>query len=192
MESRITATELARRLGDVLGQVRYRGDSFVIERHGVAVARLAPIQAADRRRSEDDDPLVLALRDHFARHRPPGLVAAYLFGSRARGTACPDSDVDVALLFDRAAQPSAAARDRAAARHGADLVAATHRGDVDVVVLNDAPPELAATVVRDGRPLYTADAAAERAFARYALLRHADLLPFLERTRRLKLRALAR
>lgn len=43
MESRITATELARRISDVLGRVRYRGDTFVVERHGVLVARLTPV-----------------------------------------------------------------------------------------------------------------------------------------------------
>jgi antitoxin (DNA-binding transcriptional repressor) of toxin-antitoxin stability system len=43
MERRISATELARRLGDVLGHVRYGGDSFVIERNGDAVARLVPL-----------------------------------------------------------------------------------------------------------------------------------------------------
>jgi antitoxin (DNA-binding transcriptional repressor) of toxin-antitoxin stability system len=42
MESRISATELARRLGDVLGRVRYRGDSFLVERNGALVARLVP------------------------------------------------------------------------------------------------------------------------------------------------------
>lgn len=43
MEQRIGATELARRLGDVLGRVRYRGDSFVVERNGEPVARLEPV-----------------------------------------------------------------------------------------------------------------------------------------------------
>jgi antitoxin (DNA-binding transcriptional repressor) of toxin-antitoxin stability system len=42
MEKIISATALARRLGDVLGRIRYRGESFVIERNGVAVARLVP------------------------------------------------------------------------------------------------------------------------------------------------------
>jgi len=42
MELRITATKLARRLGDVLGKLRFRGDTFVIERNGEAVARLSP------------------------------------------------------------------------------------------------------------------------------------------------------
>ena len=43
MEIRITATELARKLGDVLGRIRYRSDSFVVERNGEAVARIAPV-----------------------------------------------------------------------------------------------------------------------------------------------------
>ena len=43
METRITATELARRLGDVLGKIRYRGDVFIVERNGEPVARLAPL-----------------------------------------------------------------------------------------------------------------------------------------------------
>jgi antitoxin (DNA-binding transcriptional repressor) of toxin-antitoxin stability system len=34
---------LARKLGDVLGRVRYRGESFVIERNGAPVARLGPV-----------------------------------------------------------------------------------------------------------------------------------------------------
>lgn len=46
MEYRITATELARRVGDVLGRVRYRGDSFVVERNGEAVARVLPMAGA--------------------------------------------------------------------------------------------------------------------------------------------------
>lgn len=43
MEHRISATELARRLGDVLGRVRYRGDSFVVERNGDPIARVVPL-----------------------------------------------------------------------------------------------------------------------------------------------------
>jgi prevent-host-death family protein len=46
MEHRISATELARRLGDVLGRVRYRGDSFLVERNGDEVARVVPVPAA--------------------------------------------------------------------------------------------------------------------------------------------------
>lgn len=43
MEHRITASLLARRLGDILGRVRYRGDTFVVERHNVTIARIEPV-----------------------------------------------------------------------------------------------------------------------------------------------------
>lgn len=42
MEHTITATDLARRLGDVLARVRYRHDTFIVERNGAPVARLVP------------------------------------------------------------------------------------------------------------------------------------------------------
>lgn len=43
METRISATRLARNLGDILGRIRYRGESFVVERNGVPVARIGPV-----------------------------------------------------------------------------------------------------------------------------------------------------
>jgi antitoxin (DNA-binding transcriptional repressor) of toxin-antitoxin stability system len=43
MEHRITATDLARKLGDVLGKIRYLGDTFVIEKNGDPVARMTPL-----------------------------------------------------------------------------------------------------------------------------------------------------
>jgi prevent-host-death family protein len=46
MESVITATELARKLGDVLGKVRYRREAFIVERNGEPVARLAPLSSS--------------------------------------------------------------------------------------------------------------------------------------------------
>jgi prevent-host-death family protein len=45
MERRITATELARELSDILSRVRYRGERFVIERNGTPVAVLSPVGA---------------------------------------------------------------------------------------------------------------------------------------------------
>jgi prevent-host-death family protein len=43
MEHRISATDLTRKLGDVLARVRYRRDSFLVERNGAAVARVVPV-----------------------------------------------------------------------------------------------------------------------------------------------------
>jgi prevent-host-death family protein len=46
METKITATELARGLSDVLNRVRYKGERFVIERNGEAVAVLEPLDGS--------------------------------------------------------------------------------------------------------------------------------------------------
>jgi len=43
MDNRISASALARRLGDILGRVRYRGESFLVERHNMAIARIGPV-----------------------------------------------------------------------------------------------------------------------------------------------------
>jgi len=43
MDIRISATELARKVGNVLGRIRYRGDSFLVERNGEPVARVLPL-----------------------------------------------------------------------------------------------------------------------------------------------------
>ena len=69
---------------------------------------------------------------------------AYLFGSCVSGTARPDSDVDVAILFDHL--PTPALLDGVTE----DLGAATERR-VDLVVLNAAPPLLAREVIEGGR-----------------------------------------
>lgn len=45
MELRITATDLARRAGEILGKIRFRHDTFVIERNGEPVARLSPLSS---------------------------------------------------------------------------------------------------------------------------------------------------
>ncbi|MEX1182354.1 MAG: hypothetical protein WEF86_03910 [Gemmatimonadota bacterium] len=44
MEFRISATDLARGLGDILGRIRYRGETFTVERNGSPVATLGPVR----------------------------------------------------------------------------------------------------------------------------------------------------
>ena len=46
MQHTIAATELARSLGDILARVKYRRDSFIVERNGTPIARVVPIESA--------------------------------------------------------------------------------------------------------------------------------------------------
>jgi predicted nucleotidyltransferase len=120
-----------------------------------------------------------------------GVVSVYLFGSRARGVAHAESDVDVGIVFDHVTLPDRAARARRALQLAPQLIAATHCNRVDVVALDDAPPELAARVISEGVRIVCADAEADHAFVRRTLLLAADQAPFLRRVRRLKLGAIA-
>lgn len=75
----------------------------------------------------------------------PGVAAVLLFGSAARGQLRPDSDVDVAALFEHARVPSFEERLMLQQR----LEEAVQR-DVDLVVLNDAPTILARQALTSG------------------------------------------
>jgi hypothetical protein len=107
---------------------------------------------ATRLRRPRRAPIERALRACFAAARP-GLVAAWLFGSVARGTAGSRSDVDVALLFRRDPPHTLAGRQLLMA---ADLEALLGR-PVDLVVLNHASCDLVHRVLRDGRLLLDRD-----------------------------------
>jgi hypothetical protein len=139
------------------------------------------------RSSDLADTLSEAFRAHAV-----GVISAYLFGRHAAGTAHRESDLDVGILLEWEAFPDAAARFDERIRLGAVLVGELHCNDVDLVILNDAPPQLARHVLTAGRRVFCHDAEADHAFLRTALSRAADLEPFLRRTRRIKLAAIKR
>ncbi len=130
------------------------------------------------------------LRAFLSRLRPDDIVAAYLFGSHAEDRAHRESDVDIGVLFDFQKVASRKARFERALLLSSSLAAALDADRVDLVVLNDAPPGLAASIVADGQQLYLSDAEAEHAFRRDSQLRAADLLPFITRSAKLKLESL--
>ena len=130
--------------------------------------------------------------ERVLRERPvPELVSAYLFGSHGAGRAHRESDVDIGVLLDPRVHATRETRFRERVRLSAWAVGALHRNAVDVVVLNDAPPQLA-HIVTTGRRVFCRDAEADHAFVRDVQLRAADLEPFLRRARRIKLDALTR
>jgi predicted nucleotidyltransferase len=109
-----------------------------------------------------------------------GVVAVYLFGSVARGTAGERSDVDVAVLL---------AQDPPATLEGLllGLEARLEREletPVQVVVMNTAPPDLIHRILRDGRLVIERDRSARIRFEVDARNRYFDLQPFVARYRR--------
>ena len=107
------------------------------------------------------------------------ILEAYLFGSRARGHARRDSDVDVAVYVDETR-----ARDGVwgyQAELTADLMVALGTNDVDVVVLNRASIVLYHRVLRDGVRVLSRDLRATTTRAGQALSRYFDFLPQLDK-----------
>ncbi|MEK7763361.1 MAG: nucleotidyltransferase domain-containing protein, partial [Nitrospirota bacterium] len=91
----------------------------------------------------------------------PGLIALYRFGSQAKGTARPNSDVDLAILTR---DPIPAMRRFELAQ---DLAIQLHR-DVDLVDLRSASTVMRMQVISTGTCLNAPDEPARREFEMYA------------------------
>lgn len=102
---------------------------------------------------------------------------AYLFGSRASGRAQAHSDIDVAARIDAGALRGPGYG--YAAELTAHLMSALGSNDVDVVILNGAPPVLYHRVLRDGRRILSRDPRLTAAHEGYALSRYCDYGPQL-------------
>lgn len=123
--------------------------------------------------------IVDLLREYFAEH-PAELIAAYLFGSVARGGAGASSDADVAVLLGR--RPASTLMDQP--YDLADDLRGLLRRQVDLVVLDAAPPDLVHRVLRDGILLVDRDRSRRVRFEVSARNAYFDLKPFLDRYRR--------
>ncbi|ODS57342.1 MAG: hypothetical protein ABS36_05480 [Acidobacteria bacterium SCN 69-37] len=111
---------------------------------------------------------------------PAKVVAAYVFGSVARGTASPTSDVDLGVLL---AQPPASTLEGRLLDYEAELERRLGV-PVQLVILNDAPPDLAHRVLRDGLVIMERDRSARLRFEVRTRNLFFDLEPFLTRYRK--------
>ncbi|MGH9340372.1 MAG: type VII toxin-antitoxin system MntA family adenylyltransferase antitoxin [Acidobacteriota bacterium] len=133
-----------------------------------------------------------ALGRFFSEKQPEGIVSVYLFGSHAAGHAHRESDIDVAILFDWKSFPARRVRFERRLRIAAALISVLGTEAVDTVVLNDVPPTLGTKIVTTGRRIFCSNVRLDRAYLRDIQLRRADLIPFLERTRLIKLAVIQR
>jgi predicted nucleotidyltransferase len=120
------------------------------------------------------------LKEYFAeRADVEGIAAAWLFGSVARGTAGPRSDVDVAILYSKEPPPGLAGL-------GLSLEGDLERLlglPVQVVVLNRASVDLVHRVLRDGALLVDRDRSRRIAFEVRSRNEFWDIEPFLRQYR---------
>lgn len=102
----------------------------------------------------------------------PRIDYALLFGSSARGTAHPGSDLDVAVGL----RPPARLGPREIGELVSRLEGAAGRA-VDLLLLDEAPPSVAYRVFRDGRILVEKDHRALVARKTRAILEYLDFRP---------------
>ncbi len=100
----------------------------------------------------------------------PFVSAVYLFGSHAKGTARPYSDVDLCVVAERPLSLP---------EKGALMACASKK--VDVRIFSDLPPRIRFSVLREGRLLYCrSPLPLHRAEVR-SLLEYLDLQPMVQR-----------
>ncbi len=114
----------------------------------------------------------------------PAVVAAWVFGSVARGEARDGSDVDIALLLT---SPRPHGLDPDAARLTGLLEKQIHL-PVDLVVVNHAGADLVHRVMRDGELVIDADPRQRVAFEVRLRNEYFDLKPYLDEYRAAALR----
>jgi len=112
---------------------------------------------------------------------PAEVLAAWLFGSVARGTAGPDSDVDVAVLFAHLPPATLDSPELSMAGDFEELLGIP----VQVVAVNRAPADLVHRILRDGRLLLDRDGAVRIRFEVQARNEYFDLAPLRDRYRKL-------
>ena len=116
----------------------------------------------------------------FFSARSDGIVAAYLFGSFARGDFRAGSDVDVAVLFREDPPPTL---DSLPFRLEDELERLVRR-PVQLITLNRAPVDLIHRVFRDGKILFEGNRSTRLAFEVKKRNEYFDLLPILRRYRK--------
>jgi predicted nucleotidyltransferase len=110
-----------------------------------------------------------------------GIAAAYLFGSMARGTAGPGSDVDVGVLYLQDPPLTLAGMGFRLEGEIEGLLGVP----AQVVVLNRAPVDLVVRVLRDGKLLVDRDRPKRIRFEVKTRFEFLDLEPYLKQYRRM-------
>lgn len=140
-----------------------------------------------RTQSAGRAPTLAAISRAVARcvSKHPDIQATYIFGSVAQGRTRSDSDIDIAVLLGRRIPDARVLRYRL--QLAGELGSALHRTDVQLVILNDAPPLLAHRVLSRGILVFERSRAARVRFHVRTASRYADMVPTMERyVRRLK------
>lgn len=108
----------------------------------------------------------------------PQIALAYLFGSRVEGTVGPKSDYDFGFLCDPIDDKT-----RIRTQLSIELARQLDTKDIDLVILNDTPIEMAFSIVANGLLIYEKNTAARVEYEARVVGLYFDYLPFLKSQR---------
>ncbi len=134
-------------------------------------------------RNEQDMDLGRVIADVMEPYKTVSL--AYLFGSAATGANGPMSDIDIAVLADRASDGC-----EVLGLLQDDICRRLKTDRIDLISLAEAPPPLAYRIVRDGQCVLCRDRKVREAFETRAIMRYLDFKPLRDRAFRLSRQAI--
>lgn len=116
------------------------------------------------------------LKKIFEKNR---VVFAYLFGSQVKRKTGKLSDIDIAVFLDEKI-PCSKFFDIRLKLVG-ELGDFFKRNDIDVVILNEAPPLLSHRILKEGKVIFSKDRRKQIEYEVRAILRYLDWKPYLEK-----------
>lgn len=104
------------------------------------------------------------------------VLAAYLFGSYVRGIQTPQSDIDIAVLLSETPKNILEYY-----LHLTSRLAEALEGEIDLIILNTAPPLLKYHVIKHGKLIYSRSERARITFEARAQSEYLDFRRAMER-----------
>ena len=108
-----------------------------------------------------------------------GVIALFLFGSKALGVDGPLSDTDIAILLDKKVPEDQIFRKSVDYEYFISNLFPKIK-DIEVTLLNNAPIGLQTTILREGKLLFCADYQKLADFREKTIILACDLLPFIQ------------
>jgi predicted nucleotidyltransferase len=107
------------------------------------------------------------------------VVLAYIFGSQATGKTGPLSDIDIAVYFDE----NLSSDEQFALRLQVlgDIMDLFKTNEIDLVVLNDAPPLLAHRILKEGLVVFSDNEKVRLEYEVKTVLNYLDWKPYLDK-----------
>ena len=123
-----------------------------------------------------DQSLKKQLNMIFKKHE---VTSAYLFGSQAKGKTGPLSDIDIALYFNETVGPDERFDLRLEVL--GELMDLFKTNEIDLVVLNDAPPLLTHRILKEGILIFSDNDKKRLEYEVMAILKYLDWKPYLDK-----------